>query len=222
MSLAYDARMRIDDDAVLWSASPADRVGRPLLVLLHGFGSHEGDLFGLSPYLPLRPVIASVRAPLVASMGYAWFPLMADGMGVALDAADAATTALVDWLDRAAPEAPSVGVLGFSQGGAMAIELLRREPERFAFAASLAGFALPGERAGDPQLAAVRPPVFWGRGTADQVIPAEAVVRTQEWLPEHADVDGRIYEGLGHSVSERELGDLVAWLTARYASPSVQ
>ena len=43
--------MRIDDEAVLWSASPADRAGRPLLVLLHGYNSHEGDLFGLSPYL---------------------------------------------------------------------------------------------------------------------------------------------------------------------------
>jgi phospholipase/carboxylesterase len=209
--------MRIDDDAVLWSASPADRVGRPLLVLLHGFNSHEGDLFGLSPYLPLRPVIASVRAPLAASMGHAWFPLMAGGMSAALDAADASTTALIDWLDRAAPEAPSVGLLGFSQGGAMAIELLRRAPTRFAFAASLAGFALPGERPGDTELAETRPHVFWGRGTGDQVIPAEAVARTQTWLPEHADVDARIYEGLGHSVSERELGDLVAWLTARYA-----
>ncbi|WP_308797188.1 alpha/beta hydrolase [Agromyces silvae] len=209
--------MRIDDDAVIWSAAPADREGRPLLVLLHGFNSHEGDLFGLSPYLPLRPVIASLRAPLSASAGYAWFPFMADGMQAALDAADASTTAVLDWLDRAAPAAPSVGVLGFSQGGAMTIELLRRDPARIAFAASLAGFVLPGERDGDAELARARPPVFWGRGTDDAVIPAEAVARTQAWLPEHADVDARIYEGLGHSLSERELGDLVAWLTARYA-----
>jgi phospholipase/carboxylesterase len=209
--------MRIDDDAVLWSASPADRVGRPLLVLLHGFNSHEGDLFGLSPYLPLQPVIASVRAPLAASMGHAWFPFMADGMQAALDAADASTTAVLDWLERAAPDAPSVGLLGFSQGGAMAFELLRRDPDRFAFAVSLAGFVLPGDRTGDTELARRRPPVFSGRGTDDTVIPGEAVARTQVWLPEHADLDARIYEGLGHSVSERELGDLVAWLTARYA-----
>jgi phospholipase/carboxylesterase len=215
--MAYDARMRLDDDAVLWSASPADRKDRPLLVLLHGFNSHEGDLFGLSPYLPLQPVIASLRAPLAASAGYAWFPFMADGMQAALDAADASTTAVLDWLEREAPEAPSVGVLGFSQGGAMTIELLRRAPERIAFAASLAGFALPGERTGDAELARVRPPVFWGRGTDDAVIPADAVARTQSWLPEHADVDARIYEGLGHSVSDRELGDLVAWLGARYS-----
>ena len=46
---------------------------------------------------------------------------------------------------------------------------------------------------------------------------AASVARTQAWLPTHADLDARIYEGLGHSISERELGDLVAWLGARYA-----
>jgi len=209
--------MRIDDDAVLWSASQTDRQDRPLLLLLHGFNSHEGDLFGLSPYLPLHPVIASLRAPLPASAGHAWFPMTAAGVQAAVKGADAATTAVLDWLDRAAPSAPSVGVLGFSQGGAMAIELLRRAPGRIGFAASLAGFALPGDRPGDAELAELRPPVFWGRGTDDVVIPAEAVERTQSWLPAHTDLDARIYEGLGHSVSERELGDLVAWLAARYA-----
>ncbi|WP_350349106.1 dienelactone hydrolase family protein [Agromyces sp. G08B096] len=209
--------MRIDDDAVLWSAGPADRVGRPLLVLLHGYNSHEGDLFGLAPYLPLEPVIASLRAPIAADYGHAWFDLAGTDARRALGQADAATTAIVDWLDRVAPDVASVGLVGFSQGGAMALELLRRDPQRFGFAATLAGFALPGDRAGDARLAEVRPPVFWGRGTADEVIPAEEVALTQAWLPAHADVDARIYEGLGHSVSERELGDLVAWLRARYS-----
>jgi phospholipase/carboxylesterase len=61
--------MNIDASAVLWSAPERERAGRPLLVLLHGYGSHEGDLFGLSPRLPLGPVIASVRAPLAERGG---------------------------------------------------------------------------------------------------------------------------------------------------------
>jgi len=36
--------MKIDPDVVLWSAPERERAGRPLLVLLHGYGSHEGDL----------------------------------------------------------------------------------------------------------------------------------------------------------------------------------
>lgn len=216
--------MNIDDEAVLWSAAGDDRAGRPLLVLLHGYNSNEGDLFGLAPDLPLDPVIASLRAPLDAGYGYAWFEVFdangrIDDLAPAkLAAAEAAAGAIVDWLDRAAPDAASVGLVGFSQGGAMCLELLRRAPGRFEFAALLAGFAMPGERTGDAELARLRPPVFWGRGTADEVIPEASVERTQQWLPEHSTLDARIYEGLGHSVSERELGDLTAFLRGRYAA----
>src|SRR5688500_15573063 len=73
-----EARMtevRIDDEAVIWSASAADRAGRPLLLLLHGYNSNEGDLFGLAPYLPLEPAIASLRAPIFTGYGNAWFHL---------------------------------------------------------------------------------------------------------------------------------------------------
>ncbi|MBM7505755.1 alpha/beta hydrolase [Agromyces aurantiacus] len=211
--------MRIDDEAVLWSASPADRADRPVLVLLHGYGSHEGDLFGLSPYLPLQPAIASLRAPIAMGWGHSWFPLpeQADDELTAVDA-EAAVTAVLEWLDRVVPETTPVGLLGFSQGGAMAIELLRRAPERFAFAVSLAGFALPGDREGDERMSRLAPPVFWGRGAADDVIPAAAIAQTQAWLPAHADLDQRVYEGLGHAVSDRELADVSAFLRARYAA----
>ena len=210
--------VRVDDEAVLWSASAADREGRPLLLLLHGYNSNEGDLFGLAPYLPLEPAIASLRAPIFTGYGHAWFPLMSDGVDLSIDAADASTDAILDWLDRAAPDAGSVGLLGFSQGGAMALELMRREPGRFAFAVSLAGFALPGERDGDERMSQLAPPVFWGRGTVDGVIPAESVARTQSWLPAHSTLDERIYEGIGHSVSDRELADVAAFIRARYAT----
>ncbi|KRC60850.1 hypothetical protein ASE14_07730 [Agromyces sp. Root81] len=209
--------VQIDDEAVLWSASAADREGRPLLVLLHGYNSNESDLFGLTPYLPLSPAVASLRAPTFTGYGHSWFPLMNEGVELSIGGADAAVTAIIDWLDRVAPEAESVGLLGFSQGGAMAIELLRRAPERFAFAVSLAGFALPGDREGDERMSQLLPPVFWGRGTYDEVIPAASVARTQAWLPAHSALDERIYEGLGHSVSERELADAAAFLAARYA-----
>ena len=43
--------MNLDADAVIWSAPERERAGRPLLVLLHGYASHEGDLFQLAPRL---------------------------------------------------------------------------------------------------------------------------------------------------------------------------
>ncbi|QTX05532.1 alpha/beta hydrolase [Agromyces archimandritae] len=214
----------LDDRAVLWSAAGDDRTGRPVLLLLHGYNSDESDLFGLAPYLPLEPVVASLRAPLPAGYGYAWFPLGAPGSLLAPEqtlarrrGADAAVRAVLAWLDERVDARTPVGLLGFSQGGAIAIELLRARPERFAFAAVLAGFALDDAQPGDEELARIAPPVFWGRGTADEVIPAAAVAHTQHWLPEHASLTAGIYEGVGHQISELELRELVAFLRERYA-----
>ena len=205
----------IDESAVLWSAPEPERAGRPLLVLLHGYGSHEGDLFGLAPHLPLDPVIASLRAPLRAGPGYAWYELNGATNESRSEGADAAARGVLHWLDGV--QATSVGVLGFSQGGAMGIHLMRHAPERFAFAVSLAGFVVPGAAPADERLADLAPPVFWGRGTHDDVIPPSFVEATQRWLPHHVSLTERIYEGLGHSVSESELADVLTFLRAQYA-----
>ena len=58
------ASVPLDPASVLWSAEPEERAGRPALVLLHGYGADERDLFGLVPYLPAEFVIAAPRAPL--------------------------------------------------------------------------------------------------------------------------------------------------------------
>ncbi|THG30398.1 phospholipase [Glaciibacter flavus] len=211
--------MQIDDAAVLWSAGTADRADRPLLVLLHGYGSHEGDLFSLAPYLPLAPVIASVRAPLTSGAGAAWYELIDsdDGFTARPDDVRESTDAVLAWLDALDPRPASVGLLGFSQGGSIALELLRARPDTFDFAAVLAGFVAATDGPNDDELARMRPPVFWGRGTDDPVIPRSSVDRTQSWLPGHSTLTERIYEGLGHALSQAELDDTVRFLRDRYA-----
>ncbi|MFT3798109.1 alpha/beta hydrolase [Microbacterium sp.] len=212
---------QLDADAVLWSAPPEERAGRPLLVLLHGYGSNEGDLFGLVPYLPAEFVVAAVRAPLAPPFptpGWSWFPI--EGLH-ARDSAGttAATERFLEWLD-AATDAASIGLLGFSQGAVIALQALRLRPERFAFAVNLAGYADAGALPTDAELARVRPPVFWGRGARDEVIPADRVAHTIAWLPAHVELSGRVYPGLTHSVSQEELDDVRAFLDGRLAAGS--
>ncbi len=203
--------MPIDESAVIWSAPERERAGRPLIVLLHGYGSHEGDLFSLSPALPLAPVVASLRAPLAESGGYAWWSLQGQTPGEPdRSAVDAAAQGVLDWLDT--QDYTSVSALGFSQGGAVTLQLLRLAPRRFRAAVCLSGFIGNPEHDGDALLAELKPPVFWGRGTADRVIPAEAIARTAEWMPGHTDPTIRIYEDLPHSISREELSDLTAFL----------
>ena len=205
--------MKIDADAVLWSAPERERARRPLLVLLHGYASHEGDLFGLSPRLPLGPVIASLRAPEPENGGWAWFPRTSGHAGDPDPAVvDDAASAVLDWLDTV--ENTSVSLLGFSQGAAVALQLLRLAPTRFSATVALSGFLARGEKASDSQLEASRPPVFLGRGTLDRVIPEDAIARTEAWLPEHSTLTSRIYEGLAHGVSPAELVDVNSFLRA--------
>ncbi len=209
----------LDDAAVLWSAEPGDRAGRPLLVLLHGYGADERDLFGLVPYLPPEFAVAAVRAPLAPPFpapGYSWYPIEN------LEDRDpahttAAATRLIEWTDAAASAHPSIGLLGFSQGAAVSLQAMRLEPDRYAFAVNLSGYVTPGALPRDAELAERRPPVFWGRGTNDDIIPGFLIDHTTDWLPRHVDLSGRVYPGLTHSVSEQELTDVRTFLDKQLA-----
>lgn len=201
----------LDESAVLWSGEPA---GRPLLVLLHGYGADERDLFALAPHLPDEFAFAAVRAPLeppFPTPGRSWYPI--EGLE-SRDAAHVTRSAerLLEWLDAVAAEATSIGLLGFSQGGAVALQALRLDPKRFAFVVNLSGYVTPGDLPGDAELAELRPPVFWGRGALDDVIPHWLVLHTTDWLPSRTELSGRVYPMLRHSVSEQELLDIRTFL----------
>lgn len=215
------APLSLDADAVLWSHETADLAGRPLLVLLHGYGADENDLFGLRPYLPAEFAVAAPAAPLTPpwpAPGRSWYPI--EGLdGRDATHVTAAAEALVAWADEHAVGAASVGLLGFSQGAAVALQAMRLAPARFAFAVNLSGYVTPGDLPGDAELAEVRPPVFWGRGSRDDVIPAALVEHTVQWLPAHVELSGRVYEGLTHSVSQQELDDVGVFLAKRLEVP---
>ncbi|KQV03073.1 esterase [Microbacterium sp. Root322] len=187
----------------------------PLLVLLHGYGADEHDLFGLVPYLPEGIAVASVAAPLAPPWpmpGRSWYPIEGlDGRSSA--AVTLAAESFLRWLDTAATEAPSIALLGFSQGAAVSLQALRLAPERFGAVVALSGYASPGELPNDEALEELRPPVFWGRGTHDDVIPPALIDHTAQWLPTHSELSGRVYTGLTHSISEEELIDVHRFLT---------
>ncbi|MCK9917053.1 MULTISPECIES: alpha/beta hydrolase [Microbacterium] len=207
----------LDGSAVRYAAPLSDRGDRPVLLLLHGYGSDENDLVGLLPSLPSEYLGVSLRAPMPAPWpmsGHRWYPIDdLDGRDPA--AITAAAERVLDWVDENVDAAASVGLLGFSQGAAVSLQALRLRPERFAFAVNLSGYVAPGGLPTDTELARLRPPVFWGRGARDEVIPAALVEHTVRWLPDVVALSGRVYPGLTHSVSEAELADVHAFLVAR-------
>lgn len=225
--------LSIDPQVIRWSVGGmplsaqmalAALPSRPLLILMHGLGSHEDDLFALSPALPEGFVCASLRAPLPAprelGQGFTWFPISLQASDPAPDkisenAAWQAAEAVLGWLDEidSTLESPTrCALLGFSQGGVMATTLLRTRPNRFVAAVNCSGFTAPGIFPGDAELMKLRPPIFWGRDERDPVIGADAIARTAEWLPRHSNLETHLYPGIGHSISRHELDDICRFL----------
>lgn len=218
----------INSAQVRWSV-PTDRIGaelasRPLLVLLHGYGSNADDLFGLVEYLPQNYVVASVQAPLPAGPGFAWYNLAPDpetgGFKRDIDEINSCTFALLRWLDALEAsfgELQGLSVLGFSQGGSMAVQMLRRAPERIDSVVLLASFVTEDHSletaALDANLAELKPRVFWGRDPRDPVISENLIAFTRRWLPAHTDLDERLYSNVGHGLSMEEIEDVAAFLS---------
>lgn len=208
--------LSIDPDLVVWSAEPAARAGRPLVIVLHGRGSDERDLASLFPLLPGGFVYASLRAPHAFGPGFAWFDDAVETPGDPRPAsADAMTDAVLTWLRHLPWHPTSVGALGFSQGGAMAVHLLRQGHGIVGFAVNMSGFVIGGAHPADAALARELPPVYWGRGSVDAFFTPELIHRADAWLPFHTTLTSAVYPGLGHSVSEEMLRDVCEFLDAR-------
>ena len=206
-----DAYPPLDPSAVLWSSTSNNDYAN-LLVMMHGWSYDERHLFALQPSLPPHLTIASVRAPLPEAGGYAWFPSRGNPIGNPQPwIANAAVDAVLAWLDRL-PGYRSVGLMGFSQGGAMVLQMMRRRPDAFRYGVQLGGFVVDDVQPGDEALSVLRPPLFWGRGARDSVIPASAIKRTSEFSASHFTVSEAVYPDLGHDVAGREIDDLASFI----------
>jgi len=198
-----------------------------LLVLMHGVGSNEQDLFSLAPQIPDRFHVLSLRAPFRMGPGsHAWFDFSIEPNGERTinEAQEAQSRALVAQTIQAAseqlgipPERVVVG--GFSQGGIMALSLLLSRPELMRAAVVWHSRLLPQIV---PLIAA--PDAFHGKhlwvshGTHDNVIPlaaAQSIRRQVQALPLHL-----AYEEFAsaHEIRPAELAHTVAWLQGLYGA----
>ena len=193
----------------------SDDQNAPLVVLLHGRGSHEREIISLAPHLPEGVAYAAVRAPIAEGGGFAWFANRGIGRPVAESLSETMAW-FREWLKSVAPEGRPVIVVGFSGGAAFAGGLVLADPARYAGAAILYG-TLPFD-AGVPVSPSrlAHTPVFVAQGDADQVIPRELLDRTWSYLltESGAPVEAHRDPG-GHGITGGTLHRLAGWLDAR-------
>jgi len=181
-----------------------------VVLFLHGYGADERDLPELMSYLPELPWY-SPRAPIDLGGAYSWYQTQDLLKPTVTDLAES-TAALWGWIDDYIPEDSKLILIGFSQGGLMATQLLRTRPERIAGTVILSGFLSVGELETDTKLQANKPKVIYCRGVEDQRISKEAIARLNTWLQLNTKAVTKTYSGLGHSVDERVMNDVADYL----------
>jgi len=203
-------------------------VGRPpVLLMLHGIGSHEGDLIGLAPYVDPRLFVVSPRGPITFPPGYAWFRTAFTEHGPVINAEDAERSrqTLLHFIDEIVAQydldPQRVYLLGFSQGAIMSLSLVLTAPEILAGAAAMSGRVLPEvlpHTVAPERLTGL--PVLVVHGEFDQLLPVEQFGRfTRDVLADlPVALTYREYP-MGHQVSEQSLSDVTRWLTERLDGP---
>ncbi len=192
----------------------------PALVLLHGLGSNEHDLFMFAGQVDPRLVVMSLRAPLAYDYGgYMWYD-MAEGTGLQGETISRNLAGLADFLqtlpERYDLDPDRMYLGGFSQGAAMAGATGLLHPDRVAGVIMLSGYLPPPD--GDTRYFSGRAagrPFFQANGTLDQIVLIDWGRATRDAL-QRAGVDLTYREyPMGHEVSLPEMMDLSRWLDAR-------
>lgn len=208
LSLMYRVRLPLDK-----SANP------PAIILLHGYGSNEADLFALKDFLPPAYLIISARAPLsLSDNAWQWFRMESKNGTREAQQADVTESSrlLKAFIGEVSQKykTDAVTVIGFSQGAMMAYEIGLTAPGLVQGIVPLSGRVFPWLKSGTKTSAKLQQlRVFIGHGDADDRVPyaeavsADALLRTLKMAPVF-----KTYRGLQHSISPTELKDLNSWL----------
>jgi phospholipase/carboxylesterase len=207
-------------DSLAYRLRPAAGDPAGALVLFHGRGADENDLFPLLDALdPERRLVGvTPRGPLSLPPGGAhWYVVREIGYPDK-QTFDESYKRASEWNDGFGAETgvpPERTILGgFSQGAVMTYALgLGRGQPRPAALLALSGF-IPTVEGFEVDLSPPLPPVAIGHGTYDPVISVEWSRRARQQLEQAgADVLYREYP-LPHAVDPRYLPELSQWLGA--------
>ena len=163
----------------------------PLLILLHGYGSNEQDLFSFVPTLPEDWLVVSFRAPFSTNYGgYSWFDidLMNTDNRIDVQQAQESESAILENILKITNHYGlthnETHLCGFSQGGILSYALALQNPELFSKVACMSCYPeekmLTNMAKNKKKLEQLR--FFISHGIDDAVIP-------MEWGRKAADID---------------------------------
>lgn len=192
-----------------------------LLFLLHGYGSHEEDLFSFAKALPENYLVISLRAPIALGFGgYAWYSIHFNETQDRWsddDEAKASQKLIMNNIDyhrkQFGMETDKVSLLGFSQGAILSWAVGLSHPEKIDKIIALSGYVnttiFDFASKGLDKLKC-----FSSHGTEDPTLPIEWARKGIEEIKQHP--ISLIYKEypMGHGINPENFSDLLAWLDA--------
>lgn len=193
----------------------------PLLLLLHGYGSNEEDLFSFATELPDEYYIISARAPYSMQYGaYAWYAINFDADENKFSDHEQAKISrdliaqFIDELIQTYPiDSKNITLVGFSQGSILSYAIALSHPDKIQRVVALSGYV------SEPILEEnylrndfTKLKIFHSHGTVDQVIPVEWARKTKPFLDRLGIKSTYKEYPLGHGVAPQNFYDFKNWL----------
>jgi phospholipase/carboxylesterase len=196
----------------------------PVLLLLHGYGSNEADLFSFATELPNEYYIISARAPYDLQYGsYAWYAINFDADQNKFsdnDQARISRDVIAGFIDELVANYPiytnDVNLIGFSQGSILSYAVALSYPEKINKVVAMSGY-LNLEIVTEDYLKnnVSKLKIFASHGTVDQVIPVDWARKTPGILEKLGiDVTYKEYP-VGHGVAPQNFFDFKNWLSVK-------
>lgn len=193
----------------------------PLLLMLHGYGSNESDLFSFADEMPGEFFVISARAPLALQpYGHAWYNIFWDnstGKFSDDEQARKSRDLIANFIEEAIStynlDDENVTLVGFSQGTILSLAVALSYPEKISNVIGLSGYINPeilknGYQAKDYS----RLSVYSSHGTSDQVIPIAWARKTKPFLDALGIENVYSEYPAGHGVTPQNLAELKDWL----------
>jgi len=194
----------------------------PVIILLHGYGSNESDLFDIAKSFDDRFITFSLRAPLAANggQGYSWFGLefLPDKkFNYNYNEAKESRSKILSFVSNACrsynADSTQVFIMGYSQGAIIAYDIIFSKPEKIKGVVALSGFLLDETKKMNidfVKLAKLK--FFIAHGNMDNVIDFKEGEKAFTFLEgKKMNAIFKTYE-IPHSINGKELNDIKAWL----------
>jgi phospholipase/carboxylesterase len=193
----------------------------PLILLLHGYGSNEQDLFSFATELPDHYYIVSARAPYDLQYGsYAWYAINFDAdenkfsdHEQAKISRDLIATFITELVAHYPIDSSNVNLVGFSQGSILSYAVALSHPEKISKVVAMSGYfnsEIIEDNYSKKDFSKLQ--IFVSHGTSDQVIPIEWARKTPAILDNLHITNTYEEYPIGHGVSPQNFYDFKKWL----------